>query len=287
MWSIALRTSLLLLLSGAAACSTRSLDRLTAEQGRPPPDAWGVVEDAAQSDAPAPPAASDAGPEQGTSPAMADGPGPVDGGADQRPTRQVLFVVGNVSLSTADGLLQKRLSDRGLDVILVEDDEVATIDTSFTALIVISRTATARGVGARFRTATQPIILSEPLLYDELGMVDATAGSLGEADGQNSLRIAAPGHPLAAGLTGTSMVTGVPADFGWGVPTSSAVVVATIVDQPGQAAVFAYDTGARMAALGAPARRVGLFLSSRAATDLTPAGVALFDAAVTWALQGR
>ena len=278
---------LLLVLPGTLACSMRSLDRLTAQQGQPPPDAWGVTDDAAvQPDAGSDP--PDGAPERTMSPVDADAAGaPGDVGPERPRTPQVLFVVGNVSLSTADGILQKRLGDRGLDVILVDDGDVATVDTSVTALIVISRTATSRGVGARFRTATQPIILSEPTLYDELGMVDATVGSGGQALAQTSLRIVAPGHPLAAGLTGTPMVTAMPGDFGWGTPTTSAVVVATIVDQPTQAAVFAYDTGARMAALGAPARRVGLFLSSRAASDLTPAGTALFDAAVNWALQGR
>ena len=63
-------------------------------------------------------------------------------------------------------------------------------------------------------------------------------------------------------------------------------MVASLPGQINQAAIFCYETGARMAALNAPARRVGFFLTETSASELTPEGWALFDAALTWALGG-
>jgi hypothetical protein len=48
--------------------------------------------------------------------------------------------------------------------------------------------------------------------------------------------------------------------------------------------IFGYETGATMPGAVAPARRVGFFLEDLTAGSLTPAGWALFDAAVRWAL---
>jgi hypothetical protein len=41
-----------------------------------------------------------------------------------------------------------------------------------------------------------------------------------------------------------------------------------------------------MAALNAPARRLGFFLTETSASGLTPEGWALFEAALTWSLAG-
>jgi hypothetical protein len=51
--------------------------------------------------------------------------------------------------------------------------------------------------------------------------------------------------------------------------------------------VFGYQVGSPMVGLAAPARRVGLFIDSRAATSLTADGAALYDAAVRWAAGVR
>lgn len=67
----------------------------------------------------------------------------------------------------------------------------------------------------------------------------------------------------------------------WGRPGCGAIAIATVYGQPDKAAIFAYEKGATMdyAAL-APARRVMFFLDNDTFVNLSPAGVALFDAAV-------
>jgi hypothetical protein len=258
-----------------AACSMRSLDRLGSASGPPPPaDAGDPPDLAVEIDAPALPIDGN----MVTSDARADTPAPV--------SKQVFFIVGSVSLSAADGAIQKRLSDRGLDVALVDDSEVAGVDVTGAALVVISKTARTAAVGARFRTSPQPVMLWDQLLYDEMGMVDAIEGRGGVTPNLRNVRIDAQGNPLAAGLRGQPAVMMNFGDMGWGMPGSSATVIASLPGQVNQAAIFCYETGARMAALNAPARRLGFFLTESSAADLTPEGWALFEAALTWSLGG-
>jgi hypothetical protein len=259
-----------------AACSMRSLDQLGSASGPPPPaDAGDPPDLAVEIDAPAP--AMD-GNMVATPDARADLPAPV--------SKQVFFIVGSVSLSPADGAIQKRLSDRGLDVALVDDSEVAGVDVTGAALVLISKTARTAAVGARFRTSPQPVMLWDQLLYDEMGMVDAIDGRGGVTPNLRNVRIDAQGNPLAAGMRGQPAVLMNFGDMGWGMPGSSATVIASLPGQVNQAAIFCYETGARMAALNAPARRLGFFLTENSASDLTPEGWALFESALTWSLGG-
>jgi hypothetical protein len=260
-----------------AACSMRSLDQLGSASGPPPPaDAAGPPDLAV--DQPVPPSDLDGNMMNTTPDARVDTPAPV--------SKQVFFIVGNVSLSPADGAIQKRLSDRGLDVSLVDDGEVAGVDTTGAALIVISKTARTAAVGVRFRTSPQPVMLWDQSLYDEMGLVDAIDGRGGITPNLRNVRIDAEGSPLAAGLRGQPAVMMNFGDLGWGMPGTGAVVIASLPGQQNQAAIFCYETGARMAALNAPARRLGFFLTETSANGLTPEGWALFEAALTWSLAG-
>ncbi len=74
----------------------------------------------------------------------------------------------------------------------------------------------------------------------------------------------------------------------WGKPGLGAITIATVYGQPDKAAIFAYEKGATMDyETLAPARRVMFFLDNDTFTNLSPAGVALFDAAVDWAAGRR
>jgi hypothetical protein len=269
---------LLLAALSLPACSMRSLDRLSVASGpAPPPDAHST--DAAV----VPPDAGDDLPAAELGPPAADaGDGlPGDRGA---PARRVFLVVGSVTLSPADMALQRRLAERGLDVILMDDGDVASADVAGGALILISKTSRSATLGGRFRNTPQPVMLCDQNLYDDMGMVDGgMMGTQGVAN-VRTVRIEQEGSPLAAGLRGTLVVTSMMGDLGWGVPTTAGIVVASMPSQATQAAIFLYDTGARMAGLTAPARRAGFFLSETSASDLTAEGWALFDAAATWTM---
>ena len=192
-----------------------------------------------------------------------------------------LLVVGDpAALSTGDAAVRARLQALGYTVSVVDDSASLPGDATGKRLVLISSTVSASNVTTKFRTTTVPVIGWEHALFDDLGMTAATGT---QVSGYRDLVIGAPSHPLAAGRTGTVNVATATTNFAVGTPNGAATVVATI---PGTAtpAIFAYDNGAAMPGLAAPARRVGFFLGEVTAASFTPNGLALFDAAVNWAV---
>ena len=61
--------------------------------------------------------------------------------------------------------------------------------------------------------------------------------------------------------------------------------MATVSGDPNKAVIFAYEAGAEMVGLTAPARRVGFFFQNYDENKYNFRGVNLFDAAVLWATQ--
>jgi hypothetical protein len=173
-------------------------------------------------------------------------------------------------------------------VVSVADDLLGTVDTGGAALIFISNSVATDSVGARFRDVAKPVVLAEPLLYDDMGLVDSMVAmgiNRGVDPNLTSVQIETPATPLAAGLQGSVVILSRASDMSWGTPNGNAVRVASLPGQPTRLAIFGYEAGAQMPELVAPARRVGLFLSGTNATLLTAQGFALVDAAITWALQ--
>ena len=198
-----------------------------------------------------------------------------------------LLVAGSTSLSAADAAVRTRLEDAGYVPVIKAAGATSAADGPGKAVLVISSTLAAQatgGVGSRFRGSIAPIVTWEPQLFDDLGLT-GTAAASGMAP-QSRITIIAPGHPLAAGLTGLVTVTTTPTTLAWGQPAAGAARIARMPGNGSRIAIFGYERGAAMAGLTAPARRVGLFLGDTAANILTPDGGALFDAAVRWASGG-
>ncbi|MDZ4694367.1 MAG: SpvB/TcaC N-terminal domain-containing protein, partial [Deltaproteobacteria bacterium] len=105
----------------------------------------------------------------------------------------------------------------------------------------------------------------------------------GETLSQTQLAIARPEHPLAGGLREIATITGAASKLVWGKPAASAIVAATIVGQPTQAAIYAYETGAQMKVGVAAGIRVGFFAGRDTASAFNGNGWALFDAAIAFA----
>lgn len=198
-------------------------------------------------------------------------------------TSEVLFVVGSTTLGAGDAAVKSRLEAMGLGVVVKDDDLATAADAAGKALVLISSTTASATVGTKFRDIAIPVMLYEYALYDEMGMTGTVNGTdQGKSDSQTQLTIADPAHPLAAGLAGTVTVLSTASSLAWGKPAASASKVATIVGATAKTTLFAYETGAAMVGLNAPARRVGF-----AAFDTTPAnydanGWKLFEAAVNW-----
>ena len=211
-----------------------------------------------------------------------------------RQAPQVLLVVGRMPLEPGDARVKERLESLGYGVVAKPALQVVPSDASGKAMIAISSTSLAMDVTdvpgeltAKFRESAVPVLVWEPRLFYELGMIGGKdhQKDWGALKDQSRLTMTDPAHPLAAGLSGTVPVLTSPNRISWGLVRGDAIKVATLDGHPDRAVVFAYDRAASMPGLVAPARRVGLFLFDATALHLTPQGWSLFDAAVRWCVE--
>lgn len=205
--------------------------------------------------------------------------------------REALLVVGEIPPGPGDALVRGRLERLRYAVTMKRARDVVAADAAGTSLVAISPTSLAKDVvelagelRSTFRDSAIPVLTWEPRLLYDLGLI---AGRENKVDwaatkGHLSLTMVESAHPLAAGLSGTVRVARAPEQFSWGRAREDAIRIAEVEGGPGRAAVFAYERGAAMPGLVAPARRVGFFLFEETAAALTDEGWALFDAAVRW-----
>jgi hypothetical protein len=212
---------------------------------------------------------------------------PPTDGATSKPS--VLLVVGAIPLGTGDTAIQNHLVANGYDVTPTRDN--ATITTITATVVVISRSVSSSYVGAKYRNVTTPVLVNEYNLFAaDMGLVSGdtgTAGSTGATPGADSLDVQAAAGELAAGLSGTINVFKTVQDVTYGVPNAQAILVAALPGQTIKWPIFAYETGAQMYGLVAPARRVGFFFSQTSPPSLTANGWSLFDAAVAWLAKSK
>ena len=155
--------------------------------------------------------------------------------------------------------------------------------------VIISETVDAVDVGTKYRYVTVPLLTFENDLLGELGMTDLKNGrDYGTDDGQRFIWLVNAPHPLAAGLAAgiQNVLSDEHCKMNWGRPGLGAVTIATVRGDPEKAAIFAYEKGATMnGEFLAPARRVSFFLWQDTFDQLRPEGLALFKAAVLWAVS--
>jgi len=207
--------------------------------------------------------------------------------------RKALLVVGSTSLNSGDNAVLSRLQGHlGYSVTVRSGVSATSADAAGMDVVVISSTVNPSDVNTKFRNVAVPVVTWEAQLFDDLGMT--SSGSYGTATRQTSIGLTNTSHPLAAGLAagdtrnwGGTYSTGV--TMSWGQPTSSAIRIATLPSDSTRAVVFAYDRGAAMAGLNAPARRVAFMFHDTSATMLSSSWWTawLFDAAITWAVSGN
>lgn len=161
-------------------------------------------------------------------------------------------------------------------------------------LIVIAEFVGGSEVNSKYKNVPIPVVCMENDIFDDMNMtgkkIDVDYGEV--MPGPRASFVPArymfiinPTHPLAAGLPpGILDFFNSKEHMNWGVPCRSAIVIATLPGYPDQSPIFAYEKGAMMdAEFIAPARRVAFPL--RTLTGLYPAGVALYDAALRWAVS--
>jgi hypothetical protein len=156
-------------------------------------------------------------------------------------------------------------------------------------IVIISETVDAVDVGTKYRYVNVPLLTFENDLLGELGMTDLKNGrDYGTEDGQRFVWLVNAPHPLAAGLAAgiQNVLSDEHCKMNWGKPGLGATTIATVRGDPEKVAIFAYEKGATMnAEFLAPARRVSFFLWQDTFDQLRPEGLALFKAAVLWAVS--
>ncbi|HEX8723264.1 MAG TPA: Ig-like domain-containing protein [Pyrinomonadaceae bacterium] len=203
-----------------------------------------------------------------------------------------LLITDSTTLGGGDSVVKTRLQSLGYTVTVKDAASSAAADANGKSLVVISSSVAPASVGTKFRTVAVPVVTWESGLFANMGMTTTSTKDFGTITSQTQVKIALPGHPLAANLSGTVTVTSASGTMNWGKPNANAASVATLVSDATRPVVFGYESGAVMPGLTAPARRVGLYLHDTTASVFTAAGQTLFDAAIKWAggrasLSGR
>lgn len=207
--------------------------------------------------------------------------------------RKALLVVGSTTLNTGDSAIYDRLQGKlGYSVTLKSGAGATTADATGMDVVIISSTVNSTDVGTKFRNVAVPVVVWESALYDDMGLVSTAAGSFGTIDNQTAILTTSNStHPLGAGIAaaatmsyGTAGVT-----MPWGKPASNAIKIATLPSDSSKAVIFAYDKGASMVGMTAPARRVAFMFSDTSPTVMDNSWWAawLFEAAITWAVTGN
>ncbi len=197
----------------------------------------------------------------------------------------------------ADEHMVAHLKALGFDVTIADQmDPQAKADGM--DMVVLSATCSKYKLANKYRDTTVPVLVLEGLFADTMRMagrgryVDyGEHGEEKESDDppENYLNIVGAWSPMAAGLKpGLVKFTNETGTIKWARPTPDATVIATLPNEDEERAIFGYAKGATMdGGFLAPARRTLFPLDNPAFDDLTPQGVALFDATVMWTLTGK
>ena len=199
---------------------------------------------------------------------------------------KALLVVGNTTLNASDAALRTRLQNRGFAVTVKLDSASAASDASNFALILVSETSTAANVAAKFLSVAVPVILLEPAIQDDMKMTgtawDTDLGTMTET----RIDVQSAAGALAAGLSGNTTVVTASRTLIWGIPVTSATVIAKIVSPTStkRATIYKYEKGASLVSGTAAGKRAAFFAHGSTAASLNANGWALFDALVNWAV---
>jgi hypothetical protein len=197
----------------------------------------------------------------------------------------VVFVVSDpAALQSGEDAIVTQLEGLGYAVSVVDDGAVTAQTASGSALVIISSSVNANLVNAKLADATEPIWVAKPWLLDDMGMTGTVANTDYGTVLDDTVTVADPGHPLAAGYTGDVTVTTWNRTMSFGVPGPGADVVGTTAGEP---TLFVYPAGATLAngstAVGC---RIHYSIFADAPVRFSTDGWALFDNVVAYAANG-
>ncbi len=154
-----------------------------------------------------------------------------------------------------DDALKAFMEGLGHTVTYFDDDE-SEADTEVAAaaadLVFISESVGSGGIRTEITEIETPMVITECWGWDEMGLT--SGGGAGQEVATTDIEIVTPGHPLAAGLSGTvTVLTDITSDrgaarFGQGIAGDEATVIATATLADGQTydVIFVYEKGAAL-----------------------------------------
>ena len=188
-----------------------------------------------------------------------------------------LLVTNETELSTQNQPLYDRLVTLGYSVITRLDSDPVDYDGID---LVVFGTVTNSNVDGRYTNPPVGMVFVDSFRHFGLG------SSIGFENNVDTLEVTNSAHPLSGGLSnGNHVVYNTPGYLVWSTDYNqdTAIIIATNPGEPTNPIIFAYEAGSMMATEYATTRHIGLGLHKDVRHDLTTAGWALFDAAVTWA----
>ena len=194
----------------------------------------------------------------------------------------------------ADAHIMEHLKAVGFDVTFADQMDPQSMAEG-KDLVVISATGSKYKMSNKYRDTNVPVLCLEGLFADTLRLAERNRyvdyGEHGEEKESEDppeayLDIVNAWHPMAAGFKpGVVQFIKEPDVLKWATPSPDAVVIATLPNDPAQAAIFGYEKGSTMAGdFVAPARRTLFPLDNPAFDFLTENGLKLFDAVVQWTI---
>ncbi|MCI0379652.1 MAG: hypothetical protein L0215_18750 [Gemmataceae bacterium] len=194
-----------------------------------------------------------------------------------------LIVTDTDRLTGQEAAVRNRLSDRGYHIHIQDVHKPIGPDAGVELIVVCAKQ------GSReLREMPIPVLVCNTGALFDLGMTKATPKvDFGTTD-YSSLFICPDviDHKLSGNLTGRQKITQDRHYQGWARPGSKALVAATVGGDRTKAVAFAYGKGDEMPGCAAVQRRAGFLASGDDSGNLTDAGWTLFDAAVSWAIEG-
>ena len=199
------------------------------------------------------------------------------------PVPVALLVTSNFQEAPNDKALKERVEYAGFRVSQASGELVVSNVSAYTdgmALVVISPTVVSGQLGGALTDITVPILNAEALIHGAMKMTGLTQDTdFGIVADQWSIDVTNPHHPIGAEISGLKQMATDVSPFGWGEPGPSGTVIATTANGA-HPTIFAYEKGAAMVGMNAPARRVAFF---GAPSFSTSAGETVISAAVAWA----
>jgi hypothetical protein len=188
-----------------------------------------------------------------------------------------------------DVKFKEALEARGLEVEIVQERVATPANAEGKRVIIMSYGMKSTEFKAEaYADVPVPIIVTEHFLLPRLKMTGTAHGFTGK---MTRLTFVSD-HELQGGFPkGDVEVYSPSQEFFWGTPTSAGIRIAHLTGQPDRVAYFAYDKGAMMEGLAAPAKRVQFFHASHSPDPidrnlyLNANGLKLLGATIDWCLK--